>query len=227
MSKHEKVACEVCGEMISSFPPAHKRHMNTHEAVTEEAPVVEETVVEPDKEEPKEEKKEVKSLGNANTLKNLDKASPAVKQLILEAMKKEEEFKEAPDAFVSSSTYDPHLELRRLYAPETLETVEYDANGIPRAKPGELHAYMADPNELKLTAQRGYTPVLDGHGQMVTGAGGSVLCTCPQEMYERIQAKNIEESKKRFANIEKGIGTAKSTGVDEAMDVDGVQITKE
>jgi len=211
--KHEKIKCEDCGEMVSSYPPILSKHMKTH---SEKESVV--TKV-----------KEEKVEATVTEVKHLDKVKdPAIRQLVQIALEKEEEFRKAPEAFVAESTKDAHMELRRVYAPETMEKhIWHEGERIPEVIRGTRHAYIADPRNIKMDVQRGYVPVLDGHGGFATAPGGGILCTCSNEMFDRIEEQNVAEANKRFRNAQKGAGIDESTTDGEIdADVGGITIQK-
>ena len=209
-----KKTCEICGKEVSAKPGPFASHLKRckmlHEAKTE-----------PAKETPMEEPKKVKHT----VVDNIDKAGRAELELIKQALDKEQEFLKAPDAFISDKVTDPHLELRKIYAPETLEKVVWE-DGKPKVIKPERHAYIADPRDITIDVQRGYVPKLDGHGRFVRAGSGGILTTCSQDMFERTEKKAQDEAARKFRNAEEGAGVDRSTIGGETVDASGVKIEK-
>ena len=172
-----KSPCPKCGEDVTDIPHARQKHVNACTGAQVEEPKMTET----------------------STKKEDKYASDEIKHLVELAKAKEKEYEAAPDAFISEDSTDQHLELRKLYAPETMDKRDEAGKLLEKAP---RSAYVADKNKLKLAAQRGYVPVLDGEGNMVVNDGGDVLTTISTERAERMREAPAKESRDRLARHE-------------------------
>jgi hypothetical protein len=101
------------------------------------------------------------------------------------ALKKQTQLLEAPDVFAAEAGLDEHEVLVRAYAPECL------------GKNATHHAYIGDPREADVDAQKGYLIVFDDDGNQVFDRG-QPLYTLPLELHEaRVRAAQ-NESKARL-----------------------------
>ena len=204
--------CPKCGKMVTDIPHLRKRHVNTCEGISEvEEPVVNEVeepvVEEPKVEAPKRQKKDEKY------------ANDDVKYLMELARAKEKEYETAPEAFVDIDALDEHMELRKAYAPETIDALQ----GGKVVNAADRSAYIADKNKLKLAAQRGYVPVLDGSGEFVRTSHGDVLCTISADRAKAQQESSAKVSRERLRGSEKQAASG-STMSGESADASDVVI---
>jgi len=161
---------------------------------------------------------------NSVAPETLEKMSPEIRDLYELAEKKQKEFEVAPNAFVTDRSYDEHMELRKVYAPETIDKVigRNERTGAPIFEKAPFHAYIEDKNELRLAANRGYKVKVDPSGQPVTTASGDVLMTCTREMSDRIQAARVGQAASRQKEAEQRAAVDETFG--EGVDASGVKI---
>jgi len=143
--------------------------------------------------------------------------SPADRERYLMALEKQEEFRQAPDALVGEDLTDEHWELRKLYAPETIEHYDNAGNLLKKA---ERHAYVGDRKKADVDVARGYVPVFDRHGRQVCNSGGDLLYSMDQEKYDMLQAKYAKQSKDELASAEKKMGGTMDKGTVDSVDAD-------
>jgi hypothetical protein len=181
MEKGKQSPCPICGEMVTDHPRWRKKHIDSHNET-----------------EINEENKEVTTVAEPTAPKaakiDLSKMRDEERELMERALAKQKENAEAPDLSVLTGTNDEHMELRKAYAPETIE--EYDAKGKV-VKPAERHAFIADGKNLRMYADRGYVPVLNGQGEFVRTQRGDVLCTLDMATHNAIEEAREKENLKR------------------------------
>jgi len=203
-----KSPCPKCGEMTTDIAHLRSRHVDNCDGTLEQK--------EPEM-SPVEAPVEVKEAPKKSSPANY--ANDEIKNLVELAQAKEREYEQAPDAFVNADSVDDHMELRKIYAPETLDVME----GGKVVKTAERSAFVADKNQLKLAAQRGYVPKLDGSGELVRTAHGDVLCTIPAERSRAQQAAAAKASHDRLRKSEKSVAS-KSTIKGETVDASGIRV---
>ena len=183
-----KSPCEKCGKEITDIAHIRKRHVDNCKGADMST-----AVVEPKIETPIVEKK----------VKEVTGATDDIKRLIEIAERNEAEYSRAPEAYVINSSEDEHMELRKIYAPETIN--KYDPGG-KLLKKAKRSAYIADKNALELAAQRGYVPKLNEAGEFVRTQHGDVLTTISAERADAMQAASAMESEGIMAGHEKSAG---------------------
>lgn len=137
MPTFDKVACEVCGEMVSSFPPAKARHMNEKHGMKPEvtpAPTAVESVALA----PAVASTPVPAIKDAVLLRQMEIAKAQQERLL-----------KAPNLVVAEQISDSMKELTRMYCPE--------ATGQNATK----HVYFGITAEMERICGRGYMPVID------------------------------------------------------------------
>jgi hypothetical protein len=203
-----KSPCEHCGKEVTDIPHIRLRHvstckgadMNTATAEPVTVPVAE--VVEP-------KGKKVEKF-----------ATDAIRHLVETARAKEKEFEKAPEAFISTDSVDEHMELRKIYAPETVDKRGPNGEYIEKAK---RSAYIADKNGIKLAVQKGYVPKLDDEGNLVVTPHGDILCTVPRERSEAQQAASAKASKARLSAHEMNASSNAEIKSDASADASSVK----
>ena len=186
MSGYEKKPCPHCGEEVSTHPRWWKEHIAKHDVpeIKEEKPEVTATKTETPKAE--------KAGGPSEEL--MAKMRPEEKELMERALAKQKENAVAPNISAITGSADENMELRKLYAPETIE--ERDPSG-KITKPAERHAFIADGKNLRMYVDRGYVPVLNGQGEFVRTPHGDVLCTQDMATHKAIESAVEKENLKR------------------------------
>lgn len=184
----EKVACEVCGKMVTSSPAGRAAHMRVHAKAEYIAPSTKE---EPEVQEPKA------TTTVKSNLKEEDQ------KIVERALAAQESFRQAPQVFLSDDTTDNNMALVNLYAPDALD--KFDSNGKLKSK-AKRHAFFAARDKLAQWASRGYVPQVGDNGEFVANEGGDVLCTCDREMFEARERRAQNES----ASILKSLRSKKS-----------------
>lgn len=184
MSEYLKKECPVCKEMVSEFPPAWKRHANKHSGATTEEPKAE--PMEPTK-KPEQKKK-------------YDPKRPEDQKLLEQALAAQSEMLKAPQSFVSHLSSDEHMALRKIYAPETI------------GSNAKFSAYFGDVREKRFDVAKGYVPVFNEHGELVTNHGGDIMYTIPNVIRDpRIRAAELE-SEARLRQVTEMAAKRNTTG---------------
>lgn len=124
------------------------------------------------------------------------KDTAEIDKLVELARKAQADFTKAPDVFVADMSSDEHMELRKAYAPQTIDV--YSPDGRKLIKAATKHAYFCEADKLAIFAQRGYEPVRNEHGEFVINHGGDVLTVCPVTMRDARESANWKESEARL-----------------------------
>jgi len=183
----DKTPCEVCGEMVTTHKGGRASHMRKHEKV--------------------ESKPE--SL-DANVATG---ASDDEKAIIASALAAEENFRKAPDVFLSEDTSDGNSALVRMYAPECIDKFNNEGKLLEKAK---RHAFFSSRENLARWASRGYVPVRGVNGALVTNDGGDVLTSCAREIYDAREARSQNESREIVQTAAQNLDNVKVDGVEGA-----------
>ena len=191
-----KEACPVCGEMVSTFPPARARHMNMHKQDKAETSAVKDPMK-------AIEKDLVDQPVKVDTLSGLDGEEKIIMERALAA---QENFRKAPKIFLSEDSTDDNAAMIKLYAPECLD--KHDSRG-KLVKRAAYTAFFADRKKLAQRAAAGYVPVLGDDGKFVTNGGGDVLCRMDRKMHDAIEARPQIESRNMLGMVNKDISKDK------------------
>ena len=201
MSAYPSEPCPICNEEVTMAPGPRAMHMKRHE--TEQA-----KVVEPDL---------------TDYVSDLDKIKdPATRSLYEKALKAQARRKKAPEMFLSEATGEARAALVRMYAsdcvvPPLLKGVSRDQQ--PKAP---FHAYYGEKNKADITAEQGYLPVLNEHGEQVCEpGGGDLLWKLPTAQHDAMLRKVGRESQERMKSAAAGAKVSVKTQVspDVAMKV--------
>ena len=137
-----------------------------------------------------------------NDQEKIAPASAEIKALIEKAERTQELFKKSPKVVVSSMGDDPMMEALREYLPESIPG--YDEKGR-LVKEATQAGYFALQSQLEAKAARGYKPILDGSGHMVTIGDNSelVLMSRPVAMRDAEDAANKARNAEKIVNMKK------------------------
>jgi len=185
----DKTPCEICGKMITTHAGGRKSHMRTHE-----------------KKETSEAKPESpKKVAVSDNLKADQKA------ILERALAAQDNFRKAPEVFLSDDTTDGNMALIELYAPDCLDRFSHEGKLLRKA---ERHAFFSSVTNLTKWASRGYVPVLSDNGGFVTNEGGDILTSCDLDNYEARERRTQNESRNIVRTVKKDLSKTKVDGVD-------------
>jgi hypothetical protein len=183
----DKQPCAVCGEMVTVNPAGRAAHMRGHK--TNEVIVTDAS-----------EKATAKARG----------LSEEEKSILDRALAAQENFRKAPEVFMSEDSSDENEALVRLYAPHCLDV--YDPSG-KLVKKGKGHPFFARKDKLIHWASSGYVPVEAGNG-FVTNSGGDVLCVCDRDLHEARERKQQNESRGIVRSSAKDLNAGRADGLE-------------
>lgn len=197
----DKTPCDVCGEMVTTHKAGRASHMRKHK---DSEPEVIGKVAKPDFSKLKEDQK-----------------------IIMErALAAQENFRKAPEVFLSEDTADENMALIKLYAPDCLDKFDHTGRVV---KPAVRHAFFAAAKNLDKWAARGYVPELSGTGEFITNSGGDVLTTCDNELFKARERALQNESRQIVRSANKDLNKTRVDGVDagDASDLRGTTLKVE
>jgi hypothetical protein len=174
---YEMVKCEICGEMVSSFPSAFKRHQNacSKTKTPEVETKVETPVVEPNRE------KFVKDPRDA--------------ELIKRARAMQDSMLKTPNLNFSPDVVDQNKMLRRMYAPDTFDT---------KTRKATMTAYFGHHDMREIDVASGWEPVINEHGEHVMNKGGDYMYVQPSKLYNARKAQEASMSRGRLSKPTSG-----------------------
>lgn len=121
---------------------------------------------------------------------------PKLQARIKRALAVQQDFAVAPDVWVSNSSSDEMMELRKRFLPESIP--QYDAKGLV-IKPPTQHEYFGDPREVDMDADKGYRSIIHPITRdQVKTPGGMLMYSLPQPMHEARVRKAQKESNRLF-----------------------------
>lgn len=164
----DKTPCEVCGEPVTTHKGGRASHMRKHESEVKSEPKPQATV----------------SVATG--------ATDDEKAIIASALKAEENFRKAPDVFLSEDTSDGNSSLVRMYAPDCIDKFNQDGKLVEKAP---RKAFFSSRENLARWASRGYVPVKGVNDALVTNEGGDVLTSCAREISEAREVRAQNESR--------------------------------
>jgi hypothetical protein len=199
----DKTPCEVCGEMVTTHKGGRASHMRKH--------------------------KEVESKPVAETVANVATGATADERAIIaSAIAAEENFRKAPDVFLSEDTSDGNASLVRMYAPDCLD--KFNSEGKLVAKAARKPFFSSREN-LARWASRGYKPVAGVNGALVTNDGGDVLTSCDRRISEARELRAQKESRAIVRSSATDLGSVKKGDAEGADGSDlrnaSVKVTQE
>ena len=207
MSKHPKKDCPICGKSVSTHHLSWGNHMKSHEdkPAAPAAPAKETAV----------EAKEVTAKAVARKAIAVEQiGDPEERALYERALQMQERFLTAPDGFASPNVCDEHMELRKLYAPDTIDKRDPITGKMLEKAPN--HAYIGDRRTRNLDVNRGYIPVFDERGSHVTTPGGDYLYKRDVRLFDAQQTAYAEESNAILRGAEQKAGGGRVTVGDDA-----------
>ena len=164
----DKLKCEICGEMVTTHKGGRASHMRKHDKVdtpVQEAPV----------------SSSVATGSNAEE-----------KAIIASALAAQENYRKAPDVFMSEDSSDGNAGLVRMYAPECIDKFNQDGKLVEKAK---RKPFFSSKENLARWASRGYVPVRGVNGAFVTNDGGDILTSCDRDNADAREARSQNESR--------------------------------
>jgi len=164
----DKTACEVCGEMVTTHKGGRASHMRKHDKEETPAPATSAPL----------------SVATGSTADE--------KAIIASAMAAEENFRKAPDVFLSEDTSDGNASLVRMYAPDCIDKFSHEGKLLEKAP---RKAFFSSRGNLARWASRGYVPVKGVNGALVTNDGGDVLTSCDRLISETREKRSQNESR--------------------------------
>jgi hypothetical protein len=182
----DKVACEICGKMVTTHKAGRAAHMRTHKS----DPVASE---------------------KSDKVVDLSALNADEKAIMERALAAEENARRAPNIILSEDTSDGNMALVKLYAPECLDKTDAVGRVVEKA---ERHAFFSANSNLVKWASRGYVPKLGDNGKYVTNEGGDVLMTCDARIFEASQQRSQNESRAIVRNVEKDLNKTKVDGAE-------------
>jgi len=163
--------CEICGEDVPNLK--FKKHMAAHKE--SEPETKKEAVVKPAPEEKSQAKQKV---------------DPEIAALLKQAMAAEEKMLDAPEAFFSEDSADQHGALVEVHCPESL------------GEHAEWTALFGDAKKrLDGYAAKGYRPIFDGKGSMVTDDQGNPMFKVRKEIFNGRKSVYQKESESNLHNV--------------------------
>lgn len=190
----DKTACEVCGKMVTVMPAGRAAHMRTHKSAEKE-----------------EVKPAIESTEKTPAKVDVSKLKEEERVIMERALAAQENFRKAPEVFMSEDSQDENMALVRLYAPHCLDEFDQAGELVKRA---QGHAFFANASKLVNWASRGYVPVLSETSGYVTNSGGDVLTVCDRKLYEARERQTQDESRKMVREVKKDLNKTKVDGVD-------------
>ena len=178
---HELIKCEICGEMVSSWPASLKRHQD---ACSRKAGKPVETA-EPVKAEPR---------------KDISAKDPRDRELIERARASQDRMLKTPNLNISPDVVDQNKMLRKMYAPETFDVRL--SNG--RVRPAAMTAYFGHHDSREIDVAGGWEPVMNEHGEHVMNKGGDYMYTQPSKLYLARKEQEARLSRSRIPRPTKG-----------------------
>lgn len=190
MSKYPVEPCPVCGKMISSHPLAAGNHAKVHQLENpqiKEVPVSAVATPAPAAEAPI-----TPQVAEAVKVKD-----PVLQARIARALAVQKDFSVAPDVWISESSSDEMMELRKRFLPESIPIADPRTGKV--TKPPTKHEYFGDPREIDRDIDKGYVPIVHPvTGEQVKTPGGSPMYSLPQAMHDARIRKNQAESNRLF-----------------------------
>jgi hypothetical protein len=177
----DKTPCEVCGEMVTTHKGGRASHMRSHKEVKPASPV------------------------EAPVAIAADGATEDEKAIIAMAMKAEENFRKAPEVFLSEDTADGNVALVRMYAPDCIDKFNQDGKLVERAK---RSPFFSSKENLARWAARGYVPVRGVNGAMVRNDGGDILTSCARDMADARERRTQMDSRDLVHSSSKDFATS-------------------
>ena len=182
--KYPKEPCPICGDDVTMCPGPRAMHMKRH---TEE----QEKVAEPEM---------------ADVAVDLDKIKdPIVRARFEKALKAQARRKASPELFLGDATSEAREAVVRMYAPDCIAPARLP--NVPRDKQPKaaFHAYYGEKEKADISAEQGYIPVLNEHGEHAREPdGGDLLWKLPTAQHEAMLKKVGDESRQRMNSVPAG-----------------------
>lgn len=121
-------------------------------------------------------------------------------------------YAKAPDAFVAENSADEYTEIRRVYAPDTFDKFDDKGKLVQRAP---FHEFFGLPERKHTDVAKGYVPVFNEHGEMVTGPNGEILYKLDRKIHDAKEAAAQRESESRIASARQRQSNKNTAGVDD------------
>ena len=205
--EYPKQACPECGVEISTHRLSWTNHMKKHERDKSPEQTASQSVTQVAA------KVEAKPKAPAKTAPS-QIGDPVERELYERALQAQERFLKAPSSFASQSMCDEHMELRKLYAPDTIDKRDPMTGKLLEKAP--QHAYIGDRKARDMDVNRGYVPVFDDTGRHVTTPGGNYMYKMDVRLFDAKQEAYAAESREILQQAEKTASTRSTIGANDA-----------
>ncbi len=198
--KYEKLPCEKCGKLITTFPPARASHVNKCQGIEGDqvtpddqtttktatnpangAASAQETAA-PGAQAPAPTVPAPTTAPQADVKTQTKIKDPVLAKRMEVALDAQNRFTEAPQLFVSENSSDEFMEYRKIYLPESIPISDPRTGQVLR--PPQAHEYFGDPAEANTDVHRGYVPIINEHGEQVTTTSGMLMYRLDQRLHD-------------------------------------------
>ena len=216
MSKvYPKAHCPTCDMEVSTHHLSWNNHLKMHAKKGELGPVS------PVVDKPVDvEKVQAEPLLPNKIVAPSQIGDPKERALYERALQTQARFLAAPDSFSSPDESDEHMELRKLYAPDTID--KRDPMTGARLHKAPFHPYIGDRRTRDQDVNRGYVPVFDEHGRHVTTPGGDYLYKIDVRLFDAKQKAYSDENARILQQAEQSANGDRSTVDRSALGADEI-----
>ena len=199
--KYPTEPCHICGTEVTLAPGPRAVHMKRHTVEQEKVAEPDLTPIEVD----------------LDAIKD-----PVVRGRFEKALKAQARRKAAPQIFLGDASGEAREALVRMYAPECVQPTPLPGLKRDEQPKSPFHAYYGEKAKADITAEQGYIPVLNEHGEHVCEpGGGDLLWKLPTAQHDAMLRKVGRESQERMKSAAAGAKVSVKTQVspDVAMKV--------
>ena len=182
--KYPTEPCHICGTEVTLAPGPRAVHMKRHTVEQEKVAEPDLTPIEVD----------------LDAIKD-----PVVRGRFEKALKAQARRKAAPQIFLGDASGEAREALVRMYAPECVQPTPLPGLKRDEQPKSPFHAYYGEKAKADITAEQGYIPVLNEHGEHVCEpGGGDLLWKLPTAQHDAMLRKVGRESQERMKSAAAG-----------------------